>query len=778
MAAPPGTSKRHPRSIGPLEAGMKKLALGKRLLAVVVGLCVVARAGSKPVYSPTSSWASGQQGLAPESGEQYQRGGLRTLSRPIHFLSRPDDRYTQRHQYTYSGYPQHSMEVKASPQLDYGLDQSYQSEVNIYEYSYTESSTYGSPSKKYNRGGGRRVVSSGVVDLPRRVWWPGVPMPVLSARGDTYIPRVITPQGQQGRPVTSQHYRERPIEKKDGEDPETFLYGSSGSEDHKPPASANLVVQNDSLSGMVRVQKSLQPSRDTAGYVQDFPAVPIALLSTTPSAPGNLHPRQPGRFDSLLKMMNQVDESSQDKSINNPDAVDPGAPTAKQEPNKEVPVDVNNNSNKRRGNNNSSSKDGPQQVLPRVGEGKGPDHPHVTTTAVLGSVMLLIILVVVMVALRVQWRDRVKGETDWPVRSPTVHPPTPAPTSTAPSLTPHHLHPLTHLQAEPIRIKAKGLLERRGSNTSLTLELAPNCPPPEVTSPPRHCTPEEFLMTAGNRMSRRQLRQCLKEVRTLHTEFWEVPLNHPDKCDVPGSACKNRYRTVLPNEGSRVHLHTGDPTSEYINANFVRGYDGEERAYIVTQGPLAHTVVDLWQLVMQERAPALVMITRLKEKQRVKCEPYVPVHTATYGDITVTVKQVIQKSGYTIRRLLLQRGEEGHETLHFWYTAWPDHKAPAEADQLLAMALQVENVRKAGDGVAQGPVVVHCSAGIGRSGCFVAISIAINQLQEEDCVDILGIVCQMRLDRGGMVQTGEQYEFIHRAVALYAATLPALNNLK
>ncbi|KAK8742387.1 hypothetical protein OTU49_001840, partial [Cherax quadricarinatus] len=156
-------------------------------------------------------------------------------------------------------------------------------------------------------------------------------------------------------------------------------------------------------------------------------------------------------------------------------------------------------------------------------------------------------------------------------------------------------------------------------------------------------------------------------------------------------------------------LHTGDPATEYINANFVRGYDGEERAYIVTQGPLAHTVVDLWRLVMQEQAPAIVMITRLKEKQRVKCEPYIPAHTATYGDITVTVKQVIQKSGYTIRRLLLQRGEERQETLHFWYTAWPDHKAPAEADQLLAMALQVEHVRKTEDGVRYGPVIVHCS---------------------------------------------------------------------
>lgn len=98
-----------------------------------------------------------------------------------------------------------------------------------------------------------------------------------------------------------------------------------------------------------------------------------------------------------------------------------------------------------------------------------------------------------------------------------------------------------------------------------------------------------------------------------------------------------------------------------------QGYDGQERAYIVTQGPLAHTVVDMWRLVLQERVPAIVMITRLKEKQRVKCEPYVPAHTATYGDITVTVRQVIVKSGYTIRQLSLQvRRSEGSSYLYYF----------------------------------------------------------------------------------------------------------------
>ncbi|XP_045602597.2 receptor-type tyrosine-protein phosphatase R isoform X1 [Procambarus clarkii] len=765
---------------------MRHLETLKTQLLVLVSLGIVARAGSKAVYAPTSSWAVGQQ-LETSEGEveQYSRGGVPTLPRPLHFPAHGENRFsvaTQRHQY-YGSYQHHNGDTNASPHLDYELDQSYQNEVNIYEYSYTESSAYVNPNMMYTRGGGRRVGPGGKVGRPRRLgerlWWAGVP--VLTARGDTFLPRGVPSGVEEGRAravVTgSQHHHQEPISNPETRDSEWYLHGASG--DHKP--APDLLLQNDSLIGMIRVQKSLQQSQETAGYVHDFPPVPGTSAAHPP-------PRQWGGFDTLLKMMNQADESAPTKASKDRNSTEYGTPIGKNR-NRQGPINISisisstsSSSSSRSSKRRKSSGDGSQQVLAHVGdEGDDESHTPVTTTAVLGSVMLLIILVVVsqvMVALRVQWRERVKEEEAWGAQSPSVLPATPASTSTTPPLNPHHLHPLTHLQAQPIRIKAKGLLERRGSNTSLTLELAPNYAPPEVPSPPRHCTPEEFLMTAGNRMSRGQLRQCLKEVRALHAEFWEIPLNHPDKCDMLGAASKNRYRTVLPNEASRVRLHTEDPALEYINANYIRGYDGEERAYIATQGPLPHTVADLWRLVMQECAPALVMITRLKEKQRVKCEPYVPTHAATYGDISVTVRQIIQKSGYTIRRLLLQRGEEEHETLHFWYTAWPDHKAPAEADQLLAMALQVEHIRKTGDGGRQGPVVVHCSAGIGRSGCFLAISIAINQLQEEDCVDILGIVCQMRLDRGGMVQTGEQYEFIHRAMALYASSLPSHLNTK
>lgn len=126
---------------------------------------------------------------------------------------------------------------------------------------------------------------------------------------------------------------------------------------------------------------------------------------------------------------------------------------------------------------------------------------------------------------------------------------------------------------EPIRIRTKGLLERRGSSASLTIELAPPPEsPPHIVTPTRECTAEEFLLSAGNVLSRAQLRKAISDTASLHKEFWEVPLNLPEKLDICGSGVKNRYCSVLPNPQSRVILPgpSDDPLSSYINANYIR----------------------------------------------------------------------------------------------------------------------------------------------------------------------------------------------------------------
>ncbi|GFR16572.1 receptor-type tyrosine-protein phosphatase R, partial [Trichonephila clavata] len=269
----------------------------------------------------------------------------------------------------------------------------------------------------------------------------------------------------------------------------------------------------------------------------------------------------------------------------------------------------------------------------------------------------------------------------------------------------------------PMR-RGRGLLERRGSNASLTLDLNRSQENIHCGTPPKECSAEEFLQSASKRLTRRQLRSALKDVKALHTEFWEIPMNHPEKVEIAGSGTKNRYKTILPNENTRVHLYekSEDPLSSYINANYVRGYADEAKAYIATQGPLPHTVNDFWMMVWKEKSPLIVMITKLKEKMKVKCEPYIPDYQDRYGDVEVTVMRVIPREGYTVRELFLRRGSETHTVFHFWYTTWPDHKTPATAKQLLSMALEAEGMRMGEGNLVKGPMVVHCSAGIGRTG--------------------------------------------------------------
>lgn len=328
----------------------------------------------------------------------------------------------------------------------------------------------------------------------------------------------------------------------------------------------------------------------------------------------------------------------------------------------------------------------------------------------------------------------------------------------------------------PLRRKTRGLLERRGSNASLTLDLnkasqngrvSPNGAKDRCLDP--------YLRRASRRLSRAQLRACLSNVTALHSEFWDIPMNHPERAEIAGCGAKNRYRSILPNEHSRVRLLRGSAVAEeeYINANYLCGYGGAPRAYIATQGPLAHTVADFWAMVWQERAPVIVMITNLVEDAKVKCERYLPEVQGTYGPFQVEVVRTSLRDGYTLRELTVQKnGEERsrRQVQHLWYTAWPDHRAPESPQQLLSLALEVERLRTRCP--RAGPVVVHCSAGIGRTGCFVASSIGIRQLREENSVDVLAIVCALRRDRGGMVQTAEQYEFVHRTLCLFERELP------
>ncbi|XP_061062572.1 receptor-type tyrosine-protein phosphatase R isoform X3 [Eubalaena glacialis] len=335
----------------------------------------------------------------------------------------------------------------------------------------------------------------------------------------------------------------------------------------------------------------------------------------------------------------------------------------------------------------------------------------------------------------------------------------------------------TSVCPSPFKMKPIGLQERRGSNVSLTLDMSSlgNVEPFVATPTPREKVAMEYLQSASRILTRSQLRDVVASSHLLQSEFMEIPMNFvdPKEIDIPCHGTKNRYKTILPNPLSRVCLRPKNVTnslSTYINANYIRGYSGKEKAFIATQGPMINTVNDFWQMVWQEDSPVIVMITKLKEKNE-KCVLYWPEKRGIYGKVEVLVINVNECDNYTVRNLVLKQGSHTQHVKHYWYTSWPDHKTPASAQPLLQLMLDVEEDRLAS--VGRGPVVVHCSAGIGRTGCFIATSIGCRQLREEGVVDALSIVCQLRVDRGGMVQTSEQYEFVHHALCLYESRLAA-----
>ncbi|CAF1152248.1 unnamed protein product [Rotaria sp. Silwood1] len=315
---------------------------------------------------------------------------------------------------------------------------------------------------------------------------------------------------------------------------------------------------------------------------------------------------------------------------------------------------------------------------------------------------------------------------------------------------------------------------RRGSNNSLTISIAPKHR--LLNSPPVDCPSDEYLLTATRKLTIDELHQHAQDARLLYHEFWTIPTNHLEKVRICGAGTKNRYGTIIANEHSRVKLSElpGDPLSSYINANYVNGYLNEYHAFIATQGPLANTIIDFYRMIWQEHVPVIVMITRLFEKNKAKCERYIPDSQAIqYGPFQVQVKSISYQTDYEIRRLIIEFENEQREVEHYWYTAWPDQSCPDIAQPLIELVKNVEKSRLELSNLNKhsGPIVVHCSAGIGRTGCFIALSNGIKQLDNEHIIDIVRILCDLRRDRGGMIQTNDQYQFVYQALSEYARTL-------
>ncbi|XP_061239125.1 tyrosine-protein phosphatase non-receptor type 11-like isoform X4 [Bos javanicus] len=259
----------------------------------------------------------------------------------------------------------------------------------------------------------------------------------------------------------------------------------------------------------------------------------------------------------------------------------------------------------------------------------------------------------------------------------------------------------------------------------------------------------------------------------------------------PENKPKNRYKNILPFDTTRVILHDVDdrvPGADYINANYIRQAadptffqsDPEEKpghglgkVYIATQGCLPTTVAAFWAMVHQENTHVIVMTTREVERGRNKCFRYWPeLHgSQEYGHLHVCNMAEHWAQGYCVRELQVWRPdqeESPHTVKHYQYFSWPDHGVPAEPTGVLSFLEEVNRTHSSMPGA--GPMVVHCSAGIGRTGTIIVIDILVDVIRRQglDCdIDVPKTIQLVRRQRSGMVQTEAQYKFVYLALQRY-----------
>eukprot|EP00252_Welwitschia_mirabilis_P007451 TRINITY_DN18820_c0_g1_i1.p1 TRINITY_DN18820_c0_g1~~TRINITY_DN18820_c0_g1_i1.p1 ORF type:complete len:363 (-),score=56.10 TRINITY_DN18820_c0_g1_i1:267-1355(-) len=294
-------------------------------------------------------------------------------------------------------------------------------------------------------------------------------------------------------------------------------------------------------------------------------------------------------------------------------------------------------------------------------------------------------------------------------------------------------------------------------------------------------------------LSRQQVKSCSRALSRLRNVFpnkekifrqffdlehYESSRYDPSRTSVgrqPINISKNRYTDIVPFDDTRVVLKENQNSSklheetDYINANFIVNHANENLpTFIATQGPLPGTVEDFWRMMIQYRCPVIVMLTQLVDDHKtVKCADYFPMEEGCriYGRISVTNKSLKISKKSIASRLLEVKNTESEEpplpVLHLQYLDWPDHGVPSSSNSVREIIKRLYLVPP-----KLGPFVVHCSAGIGRTGAFCTIFHTLYRILEGDlsAVNLNETVHEFRNQRIGMVQNQDQFYFCYDAV--------------
>uniref|UniRef100_A0A3B3HQ50 Protein tyrosine phosphatase receptor type Q n=1 Tax=Oryzias latipes TaxID=8090 RepID=A0A3B3HQ50_ORYLA len=266
---------------------------------------------------------------------------------------------------------------------------------------------------------------------------------------------------------------------------------------------------------------------------------------------------------------------------------------------------------------------------------------------------------------------------------------------------------------------------------------------------------------------------CANDNSKFQEEFAELPKLLQDlattDADLPWNKSKNRFPNIKPYNNNRVKLlsEPGTAGSDFINASFVSGYLCPNE-FIATQGPLPGTVADFWRMIWETGTRSIAMLTQCYEKGRIRCHKYWPEDNkpmTVFSDILISKVSEEAFPDWTIRTLKVEK--HGHYILvkHFNYTSWPEHGVPESCSTFIKFVKAIRSHRHDNSTIA-----VHCSAGVGRTGVFIALDHLIQHVRDHEFVDIYGLVAELRSERMCMVQNLAQYIFLHQC------TLELLNN--